>query len=60
MKKFSAIVIGPDQTGNPPAFKPTAAGNKTDLIEKEKFGSTCVYDRCKSTKANFSNLKIKP
>src|SRR5688500_14544635 len=48
---FDAIVIGTGQAGPSLAARFSAAGMKVAVIEKHKFGGTCVNDGCTPTKA---------
>jgi pyruvate/2-oxoglutarate dehydrogenase complex dihydrolipoamide dehydrogenase (E3) component len=47
---FDAIIIGAGQAGPPLAGRLTAAGMKVALIERGKFGGTCVNTGCMPTK----------
>jgi pyruvate/2-oxoglutarate dehydrogenase complex dihydrolipoamide dehydrogenase (E3) component len=47
---FDAIVIGAGQAGPPLAGRLTAGGLKVALIERGKFGGTCVNTGCMPTK----------
>jgi pyruvate/2-oxoglutarate dehydrogenase complex dihydrolipoamide dehydrogenase (E3) component len=47
---FDAIVIGTGQAGPPLAARLSAAGQKVAVIERAKFGGTCVNDGCTPTK----------
>ena len=47
---FDAIVIGTGQAGPPLAARFSAAGRKVAVIERHKFGGTCVNDGCTPTK----------
>ena len=48
---FDAIVIGTGQAGPPLAARLARAGMKVAIIEKARFGGTCVNDGCTPTKA---------
>jgi pyruvate/2-oxoglutarate dehydrogenase complex dihydrolipoamide dehydrogenase (E3) component len=48
---FDAIVIGTGQAGPALAARLCGAGMKVAVIEKHKFGGTCVNDGCTPTKA---------
>ncbi|MFQ5639731.1 MAG: FAD-containing oxidoreductase [bacterium] len=50
MKKFDAIIIGTGQAGPSLAARLAAAGKKTAIIERQKFGGTCVNTGCIPTK----------
>ena len=43
---FDAIVIGTGQAGPALAARLSGAGMKVAVIEKAKFGGTCVNDGC--------------
>lgn len=47
---FDAIVIGTGQAGPSLAARLSGAGRKVAVIEKAKFGGTCVNDGCTPTK----------
>jgi pyruvate/2-oxoglutarate dehydrogenase complex dihydrolipoamide dehydrogenase (E3) component len=48
---FDAIIIGTGQAGPPLAFRLAAAGKKVAIIERARFGGTCVNTGCIPTKA---------
>ncbi|HEY7664554.1 MAG TPA: FAD-containing oxidoreductase [Xanthobacteraceae bacterium] len=48
--RFDAIVIGTGQAGPALAARLSGAGMKVAVIEKDKFGGTCVNDGCTPTK----------
>jgi pyruvate/2-oxoglutarate dehydrogenase complex dihydrolipoamide dehydrogenase (E3) component len=48
--KYDAIVIGTGQAGPPLAARLGAAGMKVAVIERAKFGGTCVNNGCIPTK----------
>jgi pyruvate/2-oxoglutarate dehydrogenase complex dihydrolipoamide dehydrogenase (E3) component len=47
---FDAIIIGTGQAGPALAARLAGAGRKVAVIEKHKFGGTCVNDGCTPTK----------
>jgi pyruvate/2-oxoglutarate dehydrogenase complex dihydrolipoamide dehydrogenase (E3) component len=49
-QNFDAIVIGAGQAGPPLAGRLTASGMKVAVIERDKFGGTCVNTGCMPTK----------
>jgi pyruvate/2-oxoglutarate dehydrogenase complex dihydrolipoamide dehydrogenase (E3) component len=49
-KSFDAIVIGAGQAGPSRTSRLTASGMKVALIERDKFGGTCVNTGCMPTK----------
>jgi pyruvate/2-oxoglutarate dehydrogenase complex dihydrolipoamide dehydrogenase (E3) component len=49
-KRFDAIVVGAGQAGPALAARLAAAGRKVAMIERDKFGGTCVNDGCTPTK----------
>lgn len=57
MKKFDAIIIGTGQAGPSMAAKCAAEGLKTAIIEKNKFGGTCVNDGCTPTKTMVASAR---
>ena len=48
---FDALVIGTGQAGPALAARLSSAGMKVAVVEKAKFGGTCVNDGCTPTKA---------
>jgi pyruvate/2-oxoglutarate dehydrogenase complex dihydrolipoamide dehydrogenase (E3) component len=50
MKHFDAIIIGTGQAGPPLAARFAAAGKAVAIIERGKFGGTCVNTGCTPTK----------
>jgi len=52
---FDAIVIGTGQAGPPVAARLAHAGMKVAVVEKHKFGGTCVNDGCTPTKAMIAS-----
>src|SRR3954463_2045728 len=50
MKHFDAIIIGMGQAGPPLAHRFAAAGMTVAIIERHKFGGTCVNTGCIPTK----------
>lgn len=50
VKHFDAIVIGTGQAGPPLAARFAAAGKTVAIIERDKFGGTCVNTGCTPTK----------
>ena len=49
-KHFDAIIIGTGQAGPPLAARFAAAGKTVAIIERGKFGGTCVNTGCTPTK----------
>jgi pyruvate/2-oxoglutarate dehydrogenase complex dihydrolipoamide dehydrogenase (E3) component len=50
MKHFDAIIIGTGQAGPPLAARFASAGKTVAIIERGKFGGTCVNTGCTPTK----------
>ena len=50
MKRFDAIIIGTGQAGPPLAARFSSAGKTVAIIERHKFGGTCVNTGCIPTK----------
>jgi pyruvate/2-oxoglutarate dehydrogenase complex dihydrolipoamide dehydrogenase (E3) component len=50
MKHFDAIIIGTGQAGPPLAARFAGAGKTVAIIERNKFGGTCVNTGCTPTK----------
>ena len=57
MEKFDAIIIGTGQAGPSMAARCAAQGLKTAIIEKNKFGGTCVNDGCTPTKTMVASAR---
>ena len=49
-KKYDAIVIGTGQSGPSLAGRLAAAGMKVAIVERKRFGGTCVNNGCTPTK----------
>ncbi len=58
MQKFDAIVIGTGQAGPSIAKKCSDKGWKTAIIEKGKFGGTCVNTGCTPTKTMVASARV--
>ncbi len=56
-QSFDAIIIGSGQAGNPLAFALAGQNLKVALIEKGKFGGTCVNTGCTPTKAFVASAR---
>jgi pyruvate/2-oxoglutarate dehydrogenase complex dihydrolipoamide dehydrogenase (E3) component len=52
---FDALVIGTGQAGPPLAARLAGAGMKVAVVERAKFGGTCVNDGCTPTKAMIAS-----
>lgn len=50
-EKFDAIIIGTGQSGPSLASRLSAAGMKVAVVERKRFGGTCVNNGCVPTKA---------
>ncbi len=50
IKRFDAIIIGTGQAGSPLATRFAGAGKTVAIIERHKFGGTCVNTGCVPTK----------
>ena len=57
MTKFDAIVIGTGQSGPALAARLGDEGWKVAVIERDKFGGTCVNDGCTPTKTMVASAK---
>jgi pyruvate/2-oxoglutarate dehydrogenase complex dihydrolipoamide dehydrogenase (E3) component len=51
VSSFDALIIGMGQAGPSLAGRLSAAGMKVAVVERDKFGGTCVNDGCTPTKA---------
>ena len=56
-QSFDAIIIGSGQAGNPLAFALAGQNLRVALIEKGKFGGTCVNTGCTPTKAYVASAR---
>jgi pyruvate/2-oxoglutarate dehydrogenase complex dihydrolipoamide dehydrogenase (E3) component len=56
-KEFDAIIIGTGQAGPPLATRLAASGLDTAIIEKGKFGGTCVNTGCTPTKTLVASAR---
>lgn len=56
-KKYDAIIIGTGQAGPSLAAKLAASGLKTAIVEKGKFGGTCVNTGCTPTKTLVASAR---
>jgi pyruvate/2-oxoglutarate dehydrogenase complex dihydrolipoamide dehydrogenase (E3) component len=54
---FDAIIIGTGQSGPSLAGRLTAAGMRVAIIERKRFGGTCVNNGCVPTKALVASAK---
>jgi pyruvate/2-oxoglutarate dehydrogenase complex dihydrolipoamide dehydrogenase (E3) component len=48
---FDAVIIGTGQAGPPLASRLSAAGMRVAVVERDRFGGTCVNNGCTPTKA---------
>jgi len=55
--KYDAIVIGTGQSGPPLAAKLADSGMRVAVIERDKFGGTCVNTGCVPTKALVASAR---
>ena len=55
---FDAIVVGTGQAGPSLAARLSAAGWKVAVVEKDKFGGTCVNNGCTPTKAMVASAYV--
>jgi pyruvate/2-oxoglutarate dehydrogenase complex dihydrolipoamide dehydrogenase (E3) component len=60
MKKYDAVVIGTGQSGPSLATRLAGAGWDVAIVERDKFGGTCVNDGCIPTKALVASAKAIP
>lgn len=57
MTKYDVIVIGTGQAGPSMATRLAGAGMKTAIIERDKFGGTCVNNGCIPTKTMVASAR---
>ena len=55
---FDAIIVGTGQAGPPLAARLAGAGMKVAVVERGKFGGTCVNDGCTPTKAMVASAYV--
>lgn len=55
--KYDAIIIGTGQSGPPLAGRLTTAGMRVAIIERKRFGGTCVNNGCIPTKTLVASAK---
>ncbi|MDT0642231.1 mercuric reductase [Zunongwangia sp. F363] len=55
--KFDAIILGSGQAGNPLAASLAKNGQKVAIVEKGKFGGTCVNTGCTPTKSYIASAR---
>ena len=60
MKHFDVIIIGTGQAGPSLAARFSAAGNTVVIIERDKFGGTCVNTGCTPTKTMVASAYAMP
>jgi pyruvate/2-oxoglutarate dehydrogenase complex dihydrolipoamide dehydrogenase (E3) component len=58
MDAYDAIIIGTGQAGPPLAGRLTAAGMKVAIIERGRFGGTCVNTGCIPTKSMVASAYV--
>jgi pyruvate/2-oxoglutarate dehydrogenase complex dihydrolipoamide dehydrogenase (E3) component len=56
-KTYDAIVIGTGQSGPPLAARLAKAGHKTAILERQRFGGTCVNVGCIPTKTLVASAR---
>ena len=57
VKRYDAIVIGTGQSGPPLAARLTDEGLETAIIERKRFGGTCVNNGCIPTKTLIASAR---
>jgi len=58
MERYDAIVIGSGQSGPPLAARLANAGMRVAIVERGKFGGTCVNNGCTPTKAMVASAYV--
>jgi len=56
-KRFDAIIIGTGQSGPSMAAKLSSAGRKVAVLERKRFGGTCVNNGCIPSKALIASAR---
>ena len=54
---YDAIIIGTGQAGPPLAVRLASAGMRVAIIERKRFGGTCVNNGCIPTKTLVANAR---
>src|SRR5262245_49069265 len=54
---YDAVVIGTGQAGPSLAVRLAASGRRVAIVERNRFGGTCVNDGCIPTKALVASAK---
>src|SRR5436305_13557512 len=57
IESFDAIVIGTGQAGPPLAVRLAQSGRKTAILERNRFGGTCVNTGCIPTKTLIASAR---
>ncbi len=55
---YDAMIIGTGQAGPPLAFRLAGAGMKVAIIERDRFGGTCVNTGCIPTKTLIASARV--
>lgn len=58
VQRYDAIVIGTGQSGPSLAVRLAQAGRKTAIIERNRFGGTCVNTGCIPTKTLIASARV--
>lgn len=58
MNRYDAIIIGTGQSGPPLAARLATAGMRVAVIERRRFGGTCVNNGCTPTKAMVASAHV--
>ena len=58
MNRYDAIIIGAGQSGPPLAARLATAGMRVAIIERGRFGGTCVNNGCTPTKAMVASAYV--
>jgi pyruvate/2-oxoglutarate dehydrogenase complex dihydrolipoamide dehydrogenase (E3) component len=58
MNRYDAIIIGTGQSGPPLAARLSAAGMRVAVVERGRFGGTCVNNGCTPTKAMVASASV--
>src|SRR5436305_8146454 len=57
IESFDAIVVGTGQAGPPLAVRLAQSGRKTAILERNRFGGTCVNTGCIPTKTLIASAR---
>ena len=57
-ERFDAIILGTGQAGTPLAQELGGAGRRTEVVERQYVGGTCVNVGCTPTKTMVASARV--